>query len=146
MIRILLKKGKYFRKWYLSQHEIYRTLPLNREWWIGAPCWDKPVKLEKHRIRSMEIFSNKISELCKGAKRPQYNFNLMNKIGRRSNAAHPPTTIAISHFWFILFCFFSIVYGSYGQRWLRRNTNLIWMEEHYIFIKFCLYLFYSFLG
>ena len=26
IVRILLKKGKYSRKWYLSQHEIYKTL------------------------------------------------------------------------------------------------------------------------
>ena len=48
---------------------------------------------------------------------------------------------------FNLFNFFSLAsHGSYGRRCLRGNTDLIWVKEHYIFIKVCLYLFYSFLG
>ena len=56
-----------------------------RDW---APSWDERVKLEKGSIRSTEIFCNKISELCKGAKPLQYHPNFMNKIGEGSNIAH----------------------------------------------------------
>ena len=41
---------------------------------------------------------HKIFELRKGAKLPQCDSNFMNKIGRRSNTAHPPT--APNYFWF----------------------------------------------
>ena len=51
----------------------------------------KRVKLGKLSIRSTEILLNKIFELRKGGKRMQSNSNFMNKIGGRSNAAHPPT-------------------------------------------------------
>ena len=80
-----------------------------------APRWDERVKLGNRSIRSTEILWNKIFELCKGAKRLQYNSNFMNKIGGRSNTAHPPTTIAINHFQFILFLSLAS-YGSYGRR------------------------------
>ena len=91
IIRILLKKGKYFRKWCLSQHEIYKTLEKTKE--DLSPRWDEQVKLEKR-----SVWWNNIFELYYGAKHPQYNSNFMNKFGGRSNTADPPTTIAIGHF------------------------------------------------
>ena len=36
---------------------------------------------------TIRTFWLKLFELCKGAKRPQYNFSFMNKTGGRSNTA-----------------------------------------------------------
>ena len=44
----MLKKGKYFRKWCLSQHEIYKTLEKTKE--DLSPRWDEQVKLEKRSV------------------------------------------------------------------------------------------------
>ena len=55
-----------------------------------------------------------IFELFKGAKRPQYNFNFLTKIGGRSYVAHSPTAIVISHFQFVLFLSLAS-YRSYGE-------------------------------
>ena len=65
-----------------------------------AVRWDEPVKLGK---RSM-----KVSKLLK------HNSNFMNKIGGRSNTAHPSTTNAKCNFQFILFLSLAL-YGSYGR-------------------------------
>ena len=68
----------------------------------------------------------------------------MNKIGGRSNTAHPSTTNAICNFQFILFLSLAL-YGSYGRVWLLGDTGLIWVKEHYIFITnlFVIVLFLS---
>ena len=108
--------------------------------WI--PSWDERVKIGKCSIRSTEILWNKTFELCKGAKHPQYNSNFMNKIGGNFNTVHPPTTIAISHFQFILFLFFGIVWKLWSkmtswQYWFNLSERALYFHKTlFVFILF----------
>ena len=131
-----MKKRIYSRKKYLSQPEIYKTL------WTEDGGFDFTFGWTASQAWSTEILWNNIFELYRSEKHWQYNFKFMNKIGGRSNTAHPPITIAISYFQFILFLSLAS-YRSYGQRWYLDDTGLIWLKEHNIFIKFCFHLFYS---
>ena len=54
---ISLKKAKYSRKRYLSQHEIYKHFEQRMEDW--APRWNEPIKFGKRNIISTEIFEIK---------------------------------------------------------------------------------------
>ena len=54
---VSLKKAKYSRKRSLSQHEIYKHFEQRMEDW--APRWNEPIKFGKRNIISTEIFEIK---------------------------------------------------------------------------------------
>ena len=124
-----MKKGKYSRKWYLSQHEIYKTL-----WTEDGGLWSTLGWVRQAGKTQYKI-----------VKRPQHHCNFMNKTGGRSNTAHPPTTITISHFQFILFLSLAL-YGSYGQRWLLGDTGLIKGLKRALYFSKILFVFILFLS
>ena len=140
VIRILLKKGKYSRKWHLSQHEIY--------------AFKRGRRTEIHVGINESSLENAVLD-----RRRFYEITFLSYVRTRNARSIIPIlwikleedlilpTLPQPLQWVIfnLFYFFSLAsHENYGWRWLRCNTDLIWVKEHYFSWNFVCICFITF--